>query len=198
MYRIPTAPSIYSKMKSLNRITILSSLLLGILIATPTISFAKAKPRETTIVDGVMELITLERKEDRLRQAIASAFRDIIYSPTIVSQKGYMEIDLEPNEIITKENCFVAIYFGKKGTKTIFNATAFEIINGQRIKVTDRSVMLGTQLILEGVVKELDYRYEIANGRYAGLSEFEILKSKTLHTLTVPMLSASTKKERRR
>jgi len=152
-------------------------------------SFAKAQD-ETKVKDGILELITLERKELRVREEITSAFQDIIYSPTIVSQEGYMEIDLEPNEIITKENCFVAIYFGKKGTKTIFNATPYEYINGQRVVVTERSVVLGTKLILEGVVKDLNYRYEIANGRYAGFSDFEILKSKTMSTVMIrPMKS---------
>ena len=166
-------------MKNQYRITILALLWLLAFLAVPiTTLFAEEKESD-------IKLITFDRKEKRVRQSVSEAFQDIIYSPTILSQEGYMEIDLEPNEIITKENCFVAIYFGKQGFKTEFTAYPFEVVDGKRVIVTEASVVMGVRLVLEGVVKELNYRYEVANGRYAGLSEFEMLKSKEMKMIRI-------------
>ena len=88
-----------------------------------------------------------------------------------------MEINLEPNGIITNRKSLLVIYFSTNDLKTALKAFAFEIIDGQRVQVTEKSTLLGTQLILEGVVKELNYHYEIANDVYV-LNDFDILKNK--------------------
>ena len=119
---------------------------------------------------------TLDKKEKRVMEAVKDGFADIFGSRTVTQIDGYLELDMGLNDIASTGKSYVAVYFERLKGRTWITAYPFTYLNNARVSIDDERINRGIKLLIDGVVKQLNYPYEMSNHRYAGFNEFKNLE----------------------
>lgn len=119
-----------------------------------------------------LEVYTMQHDMAKVREAVRGGFEDIVGSPTLVNEFDYMQILLEPNGFITLEEHRCDIYFYETLEGLMIRAVPYDMVNGQKVEVTDFTTRKGVYMMIEGAAEELNYEVEIRQPIPEGIGGF--------------------------